>query len=105
LAWRVVPEAEGLGEDEVLGLKLDGRDVAVCRTADGFHAFDNVCTHQFALLSDGYIEDGCIECPLHQGRFDVATGKPMGAPVTTPIRVYPVKVEDGRVYVDLEGGP
>jgi 3-phenylpropionate/trans-cinnamate dioxygenase ferredoxin subunit len=99
-----VPEAEGLGEDEIVGVKLDGRDVAVCRTADGFHAFDNVCTHQFALLSDGYVEDGCVECPLHQGRFDVATGKPMGAPVTTPIRVYPVKVEDGRIYIDLEGG-
>jgi 3-phenylpropionate/trans-cinnamate dioxygenase ferredoxin subunit len=99
-----VPEAAELGEDEVVGLKLDGRDIAVCRTAIGFHAFDNVCTHQFALLSDGYIEDCCVECPLHQGRFDVATGKPMGAPVTTPIRIYPVKVEDGRVYVDFEGG-
>jgi nitrite reductase/ring-hydroxylating ferredoxin subunit len=41
---------------------------------------------------------------LHQGRFDVTTGQPKGAPVTEPIRVFPVKVEDGRILVDLGDG-
>lgn len=105
MAWHQAVRADAVGEDEIVGLKIEGRDVAVCRTAGGYHAFDNVCTHQFALLSDGYVEDGCVECPLHQGRFDVASGRAMGVPVTAPIRVYAVKVEDGHVYVDLEGAP
>lgn len=104
MAWHVVPGAEALGEDEIVGLKIDGVDVAVCRHDGAYHAFQNVCTHQYALLSDGFVEDGCIECPLHQARFDIKTGQPQCAPASVPIRIFPVKVEDGRVYVDLEGG-
>jgi len=99
-----VPGAEALGEDEIVGLKIDGVDVAVCRHDGAYHAFQNVCTHQYALLSDGFVEDGCIECPLHQARFDIKTGQPQCAPASVPIRIFPVKVEDGRVYVDLDGG-
>jgi nitrite reductase/ring-hydroxylating ferredoxin subunit len=96
--------ADAVGDDEIVGLKVEGRDVAVCRHDGAYHAFHNICTHQHALLSDGYVEDGCVECPLHQGRFDVTTGQPKGAPVTEPIRVFPVKVEDGRILVDLGDG-
>jgi 3-phenylpropionate/trans-cinnamate dioxygenase ferredoxin subunit len=60
-----------------------------------------VCTHQYALLSEGYVEDGCIECPLHQGRFDLKTGAALGAPVTEPVRVYRVRAEDGKYYVEI----
>jgi nitrite reductase/ring-hydroxylating ferredoxin subunit len=102
VAWRIVSSADAIGEDEIVGLKVDGRDLAVCRHDGTYHAFHNVCTHQHALLSDGYVEDGCVECPLHQGRFDVRTGRPAGAPVTVPIRVFPVKVENGQIYVDLD---
>lgn len=103
LVWSAALAADAIGEDEIIGLKLDGRDVAVCRHDGAYHAFHNICTHQHALLSDGFVEDGCVECPLHQGRFDVTTGQPKGAPVTVPIRVYPLKVENGQVYVDLDG--
>lgn len=102
MAWRIVLSAGAVGEDEIVGLKVDGLDLAVCRHDGAYHAFHNVCTHQHAFLSDGYVEDGCVECPLHQGRFDVRTGQPKGAPVTVPIRVFPVKVEDGQVHVDLD---
>ena len=103
MAWRSVLSADAIGEDEIVGLKIDGRDVAVCRHDGAYHAFHNICTHQHALLSDGYVEDGCVECPLHQGRFDVRTGQATGAPVTVPIKVFPVKVVDGQVHVDLDG--
>ena len=88
---------------EAMGLVLKERPVALVRSGGAYHAFHNVCTHQHALLSDGFVKDGCVECPLHQGRFDVTTGQPKGAPVTVAIRVYPVKVENGQVYVDLDG--
>lgn len=101
MGWVEVPEAAGLEDDEVVGADLGGRQVAVARTRGSLHAFDNVCSHQYALLSDGFVEDGSIECPLHQGRFDCATGRALCAPVTQPIAVYAVREEGGRVLVEL----
>ena len=51
--------------------------------------------------SDGYVEDGCVECPLHQGTFDLRTGAPCKAPVTEPVRSFPVRVVAGRVEVGV----
>jgi 3-phenylpropionate/trans-cinnamate dioxygenase ferredoxin subunit len=101
LGWHEVPGAHALGEDQAMGVMLSERPVALVRSGGAWYALHNVCTHQFALLSEGYVEDGCIECPLHQGRFDLASGAPKAPPVTEPVRVYPVKSENGKVYVDL----
>jgi 3-phenylpropionate/trans-cinnamate dioxygenase ferredoxin subunit len=84
-----------------MSVTIGERPIALCRSGGELHALHNVCTHQFALLSDGYIEDGCIECPLHQGRFDLKTGAPLGPPVTQPVRVYRVRTEGGKVFVEL----
>jgi 3-phenylpropionate/trans-cinnamate dioxygenase ferredoxin subunit len=101
LGWHEVPGAHALGEDQAMGVMVSERPVALVRSGGAWYALHNVCTHQFALLSEGYVEDGCIECPLHQGRFDLASGAPKAPPVTEPVRVYPVKSENGKVYVDL----
>jgi nitrite reductase/ring-hydroxylating ferredoxin subunit len=77
MGWVEVPGAEALDEDEVVGADLGGRKVAVARTRGQLFAFDNECTHQYALLSDDLVEDGAIECPLRQGRFECATGRPL----------------------------
>ena len=90
-----------LVEDEPFPVTVGDEQIALYLVDGEVHATHNVCTHQFALLSDGYLEDGCIECPLHQGRFDIRTGAALCAPVTTPVRVYEVRVEDGAVMVRL----
>lgn len=101
MGWHEVAGAHALGEDQAMGVMVSERPVALVRSGGAWYALHNVCTHQFALLSEGYVEDGCIECPLHQGRFDLASGAPKAPPVTEPVRVYPVKSENGKVYVDL----
>ena len=101
MAWQAVAEASAIGDDEALGVRIGEVPVAVVRAGGALHAVHNVCTHQYALLSDGYVEDGCIECPLHQGRFDLTTGEAKCAPVTEPIRVYAVKEEGGKILVDV----
>ncbi len=101
MGWHAVAETDALGDDEALGVRVGEVPVAIVRAGGILHAVNNVCTHQYALLSDGYVEDGCIECPLHQGRFNLATGEAMCAPVTEPIKVYPVKVEGGRILVEI----
>jgi 3-phenylpropionate/trans-cinnamate dioxygenase ferredoxin subunit len=101
MGWHAVAAAEALGDDEALGVTVGEVPIAIVRAGGALHAIHNVCTHQYALLSDGYVEDGYIECPLHQGRFELTTGRALCAPVTEPVKVYPVKVEDGKILVEM----
>jgi len=101
MTWKTIAKAKMLGDDEALAFEHKGAKLALFRSADTFYVADNVCTHQYALLSEGYVEDGCVECPLHQGVFDLATGQAKCAPATLPIRVYPVRVQDDDVQADL----
>lgn len=102
MGWVEVPGAAALQDDEIVGAEIGDRKIAVCRSQGRLFAFDNVCTHQFALLSDGFVENGTIECPLHQGRFDCSTGQALCAPVTQPIAVHPVRDDGGQVLVELD---
>jgi 3-phenylpropionate/trans-cinnamate dioxygenase ferredoxin subunit len=102
MAWTRVATADEVAEGEVLGVTTaEGQQIALYRDKGEFFATSNVCTHQFALLSDGYFEDGCIECPLHQGSFDIRSGKALCAPVTEDIKVYPVRVEGEDLLADI----
>jgi 3-phenylpropionate/trans-cinnamate dioxygenase ferredoxin subunit len=101
MAWTRVAAADDVAEGEVVGVTAAGQQIALYRDKGEFFATSNVCTHQYALLSDGYFEDGCIECPLHQGSFDVRTGKAQCAPVTENIKVYPLRVEGGDLLADI----
>ena len=74
--------------------------VAVFNADGELFAIDDTCTHQDASLSEGWLEDCMIECPLHAASFDLRTGTPTGPPAKRPVRTYPVQVEDGVVYVD-----
>ena len=73
--------------------------VAVFNADGELFAIDDTCTHQDASLSEGWLEDCLVECPLHAACFDLRTGEPTGPPAKRPVRTYPVLVEDGVVYV------
>jgi naphthalene 1,2-dioxygenase system ferredoxin subunit len=102
MPWHKVIAADDLPAGEALGLVIEERDIGLFHVGEAFYATDNLCTHAEAFLSDGFIEGCEIECPLHQGRFDLRTGEPRCAPVTKPIRTYPVKIEGGEVFVEIE---
>ena len=102
MPWMPIATTDQLQDGDVLAVSAQGRCLALYRHDNSFHATDNVCTHQYALLSDGYFEDGCIECPLHQARFDVRTGKALCAPATVDLRTYPVKVEGTQILVSID---
>ncbi len=102
MAWsRAIPVSE-LKDKGCSAVLMNGLNVALFYLDGDIFATGNVCTHQFALLTDGHVEDGCVECPLHQGLFDIRSGKAQGAPVTKDIPTYAVKVEDGIVHVDTD---
>ncbi len=99
--WVDAMSADELPSDDVWAVVVMGRDIAVYAVGDEVFATDNLCTHGHARLCNGFLEGHEIECPLHQGRFDVRDGKPTCAPVTEPLRTYPIKVEGGRVYLQI----
>lgn len=99
--WIDAAAADVVPEEDVMAVTVAGKEVALYGVDGGVYATDNICTHGHARLCDGFLEGGEIECPLHQGRFDVRSGKAMCAPLTEDLRTYPVKIENGRVFVDL----
>jgi 3-phenylpropionate/trans-cinnamate dioxygenase ferredoxin subunit len=84
----------------VAAADINGTVVAIVHAKDGsIHAVDDTCSHANVSLSEGEL-DGCtLECWLHGSRFDIRTGEPSGPPATTPVNVYPVKVEGDEVFV------
>ena len=99
--WHDVMAAEDLPDNDVWAVEVRGRDIAVFGVDGQPYASDNLCTHGNARLCDGFLEGHEIECPLHQGRFDVRDGRPTCAPVTEALRTYPAKVEAGRIWLQL----
>jgi naphthalene 1,2-dioxygenase system ferredoxin subunit len=100
--WIDALSATELPTDDVMGLLVNGRDIAIYTVGTEVYATDNVCTHGQARLCDGFLDGHEIECPLHQGKFDVRNGRPTCDPVTEPVRSYPVKIEGQRVYLQME---
>ena len=100
--WVDALSADALPADDVKGVVVAGRDIAVYTVGDAVYATDNLCTHGHARLCDGFLDGHEIECPLHQGKFDVRNGQPTCDPVTDAVRSYPVKIEGGRVFLQLD---
>ena len=103
MPWRAVARTDEIEEEDVVELTIDQIVFNVYHTPDGFFVTDGICTHEHAHLADGLVIGNIIECPKHQGRFDVRTGDPKGAPVCIKLRTYPTRVDEGTVYADLPG--
>jgi nitrite reductase/ring-hydroxylating ferredoxin subunit len=86
---------------EVKQYIVEDRPVALCNVDGEFHAFEDICTHQYTHLSEGGLEGDRIICPLHGATFDVRTGVPKSLPAVKPVPKHEVKIEDGYVYVAL----
>jgi apoptosis-inducing factor 3 len=101
MAWHNVARLNAFGDGHVIGVEVDGTPVALYRIGDAIYATDGMCTHATGLLADGWVEDGAIECPLHQARFDIRTGKALCEPATEDLRTYQVKIESADILIDL----
>jgi len=100
--WVRVAATTDLAEGKVLGVRVDGKEVAIYHLPGGeYCATDNVCSHEYALLSEGWLENGCIECPLHAAQFDCRTGKALSAPADEDLKVYQVKIEGTDILVHI----
>ena len=100
--WIDATAEADLWDDAGVSVVVQGRDIAVFRSGDAVYATDNRCTHGHARLCDGFVEGHEIECPLHQGRFDLRSGAATCAPAVEAVKTYPVRIEGGRVYLALD---
>jgi 3-phenylpropionate/trans-cinnamate dioxygenase ferredoxin component len=91
-------EGEGLQIDRSVTGTED--HIALLRDTDGsVWALDDTCTHEDASLADGWVEHGCVECPLHTSRFCLKDGAVQGLPATRDTRPHRVEVRDGEIYL------
>ena len=100
--WIEACEVDDVEEEDVIRFDHGERTFAIYRSPDDeFFATDGFCTHEQAHLADGLVMDEIIECPKHNGRFNYKTGAAKGAPVCVNLRTYPVRVEDGKVMIEV----
>jgi nitrite reductase (NADH) small subunit len=88
-------------------VSINERPIAVFRTDAGWYALDNTCTHMGGPLADGMVADESVACPLHERRFELATGRPIGHECGA-VASYPVEVDDDDVLLTvalLDSGP
>jgi naphthalene 1,2-dioxygenase ferredoxin component len=100
--WVQVAGRGDLAAGEVIGVEAGGRSIALYDCDGELFATDNICTHAYACLSDGWLDGTTIECPLHAARFDVRTGKVLDPPATEDLKTYPVRLIDGEILVKLD---
>lgn len=101
MQWHDACAASDVLAEQPHGINVAGTPVGLYRLGDAVHALSDVCTHEFALLSGGFVEGGRIECPLHQACFDIRSGKCHGPMAEHDLKTFPVQIVDGRVMVGL----
>lgn len=102
--WTDIGDVDIVDEDDVVQVCIEGFRLAVYKIDGQVYVTDDRCTHQEASLSDGYMEGRTIECPRHQGVFDICTGKAMSPPLEKALRTYETMVTDGRILAELGAG-
>ncbi len=93
---------DSVGDGELLGTYAGEVPVLLVRYEGRIHALGRMCTHEYVDLADGDMQGGCVICPLHGSKFDIATGAALTLPAIESEPVYDVQIEDGVVYVATE---
>jgi nitrite reductase/ring-hydroxylating ferredoxin subunit len=101
MAWHEVAKSDEVAEGKVLAVSAANKMIALYRIDGAFYATSDICTHAFALLSDGYLDVDCVECPIHQALFHVPSGEVRSGPATEPLPTYPIRVEGEMLMVEI----
>jgi nitrite reductase/ring-hydroxylating ferredoxin subunit len=99
--WRALATLDEINPGQMIARELGDIHVALYNVDGNIFATDNVCTHAYALLTDGWLDDSVVECPLHGGQFNVCTGEAICTPAEINLRTFSVRVVDGQIEVLL----
>jgi len=85
---------------------VDGVDAVLVVNAGGeLRAMQGICSHEYFELDKGFLTRDSLTCALHLSRFDLETGEPLDPPAELPLALYPVSVENGRIFIEIPDGP
>ncbi|MBI5948668.1 MAG: non-heme iron oxygenase ferredoxin subunit [Chloroflexi bacterium] len=101
MSWVKVAPAADVAEGHAAAYEVAGRPLAICHSADGYYAIDDICTHDGGPLDQGRLDGNRIECPRHGAKFDIVSGKALTLPAVRPVRAYPTRVENGAIEVEI----
>ena len=99
--WCFATTVENVPSDAGLRVDVEGVPIAIFHIDEKYCATHDTCTHGRASLAEGYLEGEEVECPLHQGRYHIPTGKALCRPLKIDIKVFPIKVEGDQIFVGL----
>ena len=91
-----------VGPDTPLKVEALGSELAVFQVGDRYCVTQDLCTHGPGSLSEGYVDGEEVECPFHQGRFNILTGEAAGPPCTERLKIWTVTVRDGKICIDTK---
>jgi len=100
--WTDVAAATDLFDGAGIPVMSAGHEIAIFSVEGEVFALDNLCTHGDARLCDGFVEGHQVECPFHQAQFSLRDGTVSCGPATEPVKSWPVKIEHGRVWLQLD---
>jgi 3-phenylpropionate/trans-cinnamate dioxygenase ferredoxin subunit len=99
--WERVCRSDEVTGDEPKAIAVKGLEIGIFRVDGRLYAIDNVCSHEYAYLTKGFVEGTMVECPLHEAQFCLETGRCLKRPATEPLRTFEVREQDGEVSVLL----
>lgn len=97
-----VAELAEIPDNERIFFAIDEKQIVLINLAGKLFAVGDVCTHDDGPAGDGELDGYELICPRHGARFDIRTGKATRAPAFTDIPYYPVKIEDGKVFIQIK---
>ena len=104
MRWERVCRTDDVQPERPCSARVDGRAIGIYRVEDSYHALEDICPHAYALLSEGFVEDGRVECPLHEAVFDIRTGRCLQRPADRDLVVYPLRVVGADIEVQVPDG-
>ena len=99
--WIKACNLEQVKKGELFGFVKDGMKLLIANLDGKIHATDLICTHADADLSTGFLSEDGVRCPLHLSVFNLVNGKPNNLPAETALKVYPVKIDNNEIFVEV----
>jgi 3-phenylpropionate/trans-cinnamate dioxygenase ferredoxin component len=100
--WIEACAADNIDNEDLIRFDHGTRTFAIYRSpSDDYYCTDGLCTHEEVHLADGLVMDHIIECPMHNGQFDYRTGEAKRTPACVNLKTYPVKIENGNVFINI----
>ncbi|MES2435411.1 MAG: MocE family 2Fe-2S type ferredoxin [Pseudomonadota bacterium] len=101
-SWTRACATDDIELDEMIRFDHGSQTFVVVRSPeDEFFVLDGICSHEHVHLCGGLVMDGAVECPKHSATFDYRTGEATRAPACINLKIWPVKVDGGHVYIEI----